>query len=79
MSRTRYRFGDGFRLEDYEDMAAEQRNPDGIAVSAEVELALPGAVVVPGFLLTDATPTTIGLGDSFVGGFIAALVRGRAV
>jgi len=78
MASTRYRFGDGFRLEDYEAMAAEQRNPDGIAVSAEVELALPGAVVVPGFLLTDATPTTIGLGDSFVGGFIAALVRGRA-
>ncbi|WP_147305430.1 carbohydrate kinase family protein [Subtercola boreus] len=28
---------------------------------------------------TTPSPPTIGLGDSFVGGFIAALRRGRAV
>jgi hypothetical protein len=36
-----------------------------------------GAVVrcVPGFRLDIAQPTTVGLGESFVGGFLAALVR----
>jgi sugar/nucleoside kinase (ribokinase family) len=32
---------------------------------------------IPGFRLDVAEPTTVGLGDSFVGGFLAALVRRR--
>jgi sugar/nucleoside kinase (ribokinase family) len=38
-----------------------------------------GAVVrcVPGFRLEVSQPTTVGLGDSFVGGLLASLVRRR--
>jgi ADP-dependent phosphofructokinase/glucokinase len=79
MSSTRYRFGDGFTLADYEGMAEERRNPAGAALALALESAVPGVVCIPAFLLDDPSPTTIGLGDSFVGGFVAALVRGRAV
>ncbi|MDF2443399.1 MAG: hypothetical protein JWR01_1602 [Subtercola sp.] len=79
MASTRYRFGDGFTLADYEGMAGERQNPAGVAVAAALHTLLPGAVCIPGFQLDDPSPTTIGLGDSFVGGFIAALRRGRAV
>ncbi|RFA11362.1 hypothetical protein B7R54_17145 [Subtercola boreus] len=79
MASTRYRFGDGFTLADYEGMAGERQNPAGVAVAAALRELLPGAVCIPGFQLDDPSPTTIGLGDSFVGGFIAALRRGRAV
>jgi ADP-dependent phosphofructokinase/glucokinase len=35
---------------------------------------------VPALVLRTATPTTIGLGDTFVGGFVAALAgAGRGV
>jgi ADP-dependent phosphofructokinase/glucokinase len=30
---------------------------------------------VPGFALDVAHPTTVGLGDTFVGGFLASLAR----
>ncbi|WP_233188921.1 ADP-dependent glucokinase/phosphofructokinase [Subtercola sp. Z020] len=79
MASTRYRFGDGFTLADYEGMAAERLNPAGARVAAGLRLSMPDAVCIPAFLLDDTSPTTIGLGDSFVGGFIAALRRGRAV
>ncbi|RFA23714.1 hypothetical protein B7R25_01520 [Subtercola boreus] len=79
MASTRYRFGDSFTLADYEGMMLEQLNPRGVALASALEAALPRAVFIPAFLLEDPAPTTIGLGDSFVGGFIAALRRGRAV
>lgn len=79
MSSTRYRFGDGFTLADYEGMMFERRDPAGIAVAAGLEAAVAGTVCIPALLLEDPSPTTIGLGDSFVGGFVAALVRGRAI
>ena len=79
MASTRYRFGDGFTPEDYAGVADERRNPAGAAVAQALTELDPATVCVPAFLLDDPAPTTIGLGDSFVGGFIAALMRGRAV
>lgn len=79
MASTRFRFGDAFTLADYEGMAGERLNPAGAAVAEALRISMPGAVCIPAFLLDDVSPTTIGLGDSFVGGFIAALRRGRAV
>lgn len=77
MASTRYRFGDRFTRADYAIMAHEVRNPDGVALAEALEAAVPKLVCIPAFLLDDPHPTTIGLGDSFVGGFIAALVLGR--
>lgn len=79
MASTRYRFGDDFTVADYDGMADEVVNPVGVAVAQSLARTMPDAVCLPGFVLDDPHPTTIGLGDSFVGGFIAAWTRGRAL
>ena len=77
MASTRYWMGDGFTTEDY--AATASLTPGSTAqrlVSDVADLLGPDACVVPALDLTGvATPTTIGLGDSFVGGFLAALDR----
>lgn len=77
MAATRYRLGDGHTAQDFADTADLARHPGGAAVVAAVERELP-AVGVAAFLLEVAQPTTIGLGDSFVGGFLAAVPRDAA-
>ena len=74
MSSTRYRFGDAFTRADYESIASERRNPAGAMLAIELKKAAPELVCLPAVQLDDPNPTTIGLGDSFVGGFIAAIV-----
>ncbi|KRD41389.1 hypothetical protein ASE38_17470 [Cellulomonas sp. Root930] len=77
MASTRYRLGDGFTADDYAATRAMAAPAVGQRVSADVADLLGGdACVVPALDLSDvAAPTTIGLGDSFVGGFLAALDR----
>ncbi|WP_146088011.1 carbohydrate kinase family protein [Rathayibacter sp. AY1B5] len=36
------------------------------------------ACCVPGLVLETDRPTTIGLGDTFAGGFVSALARGES-
>lgn len=71
MASTRYRYGDGFTADDYREVASYPANPRGAEVAARLRGA--GILVVPALLLEVEHPTTIGLGDTFVGGFIAAL------
>ncbi|WP_265521379.1 ADP-dependent glucokinase/phosphofructokinase [Oerskovia flava] len=85
MASTRYVVGDGFDAVDYEAVGRSPVHPLGAAVVDAVRSRLtnrPGTTDrsadhefcgVPAFVLTTPTPTTIGLGDTFVGGFIAAL------
>lgn len=75
MAGTRYVHGDGFTPDDYAATGTRAPQPEGVAFAAALEAALPGAVCVPAFALDTATPTTIGLGDTFVGGFLAAAGR----
>lgn len=72
VSATRYRLGDAFTAADVRATADLARNAAGASVVAGVEAAMPDAVGVPAIVADVATPTTIGLGDSFVGGFLAA-------
>lgn len=72
VAATRYRLGDGFTAEEAEATSAMPRHRGGTELVSAVEAALPDAVGVPAFSLDVARPTTIGLGDSFVGGFLAA-------
>lgn len=76
MAATRFRVGDALTPAEY---AATQRLPrqaPAVAFAAELEQRSGGGVVcVPAYHLDVASPTTIGLGDTFVGGFIAALAR----
>jgi ADP-dependent phosphofructokinase/glucokinase len=76
MASTRYTFGDDFDADDYRAVGRYPVHPQGAAMVEAVHEALGGSVCgVPAFVLTTPTPTTIGLGDSFVGGFLAALTR----
>lgn len=75
MAGTRYVHGDGFTPDDYAATGTRAPQPEGVAFAAALEAVLPGAVCVPTFALDTAAPTTIGLGDTFVGGFLAAAGR----
>ncbi|MFS0792728.1 ADP-dependent glucokinase/phosphofructokinase [Microbacterium sp. 1P10AE] len=69
---TRYRVGDACTIADLDDTAALPRHPGGTAVVAAVEERMPSAGVAA-HVVDVAHPTTIGLGDTFVGGFLAAV------
>ena len=75
MAATRHRCGDGFALQDYDDTAAMPPQADGADLARGVEAILgPSVACVPAIDVRTASPTTIGLGDAFVGGFLAALI-----
>ena len=77
MSGVRYLCGDDFTKADYLEVTRRLERQDGHAFARAIEALLPGQVCcVPSYQLSSPTPTTVGLGDSFVGGFIAALVEG---
>jgi ADP-dependent phosphofructokinase/glucokinase len=72
MASARYHFGDSMTLTQYESVASFAPN----AVAGGVKDALSSyyaqdAAFSPGFQLDTEIPTTIGLGDSFIGGFLA--------
>lgn len=71
MAATRYRLGDGHTAADFAVTAQLPRHPGGADVVAQLDLGLPAAGVAAYLADTD-NPTTIGLGDTFVGGFLAA-------
>lgn len=74
MAGTRYRHGDIWSRSDYNTVAALQTNGEGAEFACKLQ-ALMGArmVCVPALDIPVGLPTTIGLGDTFIGGFIAAL------
>ncbi|GAB3405397.1 hypothetical protein GCM10027515_18680 [Schumannella luteola] len=80
MAATRFRLGDGITPERYAATQQLERHARG-AEFARAFAALPPSrageerVAVPAFHLAVENPTTIGLGDTFVGGVIAALAR----
>lgn len=79
VAATRYRVGDGLTAGDVEETAAMTRHGGGEALVRAVEDALPDAVGVAAFALEVSTPTTVGLGDTFVGGFLAGAVRAKEI
>ncbi|MDQ0848916.1 ADP-dependent phosphofructokinase/glucokinase [Arthrobacter sp. B3I9] len=74
MASTRFCLGDDFTGADYLAVGQLPANLAGAEFSVAVEERL-GSLVrcIPALALHPDVPTTIGLGDSFVGGFIAAL------
>jgi len=74
MASTRYLHGDGFSEQDYRAVEALPSHPQGAVVASRLESSPGGRVCAVGALVLETrSPTTIGLGDTFVGGFIAAL------
>lgn len=71
VAATRYRVGDRLSASDVEETSWLSRHPGGETVVGAVEGAVDGAIGIPAFSIDVAIPTTIGLGDTFVGGFLA--------
>jgi ADP-dependent phosphofructokinase/glucokinase len=79
MATTRFVHGDHFTESDYRTVGGLPKHPDGDAVAAELGTRLGDRVCcVPALLVDEPHPTVIGLGDTFVGGFIATLARREA-
>lgn len=74
MAATRYCHGDDFTDEDVQRLRRRPRRPESVAFAAALRSRLGDTVhCVPGFALDVENPTTVGLGDTFVGGFLAEL------
>ena len=70
---ARFSYGDAMTQQDLTDLRSAPANPTGALVAAGLERA--GFVAVPALDLRPHEPVTVGLGDSFVGGFLAGLHR----
>ncbi len=77
LATTRFRFGDDFTLEDYRNTSRLSDEAEGAAFSARLREMMPDAMCVPSKKVEEKRVTTIGLGDAFVGGFLAALLDGK--
>lgn len=76
MASTRYVHGDGFDETDYDAVANLGANGAGAEFAETINNKLGDLVrCLPALALEVEHPTTIGLGDTFVGGFVAALHR----
>jgi ADP-dependent phosphofructokinase/glucokinase len=79
IASTRYSHGDDYTDQHHERMRSRPRRTEALQFAAALEDRMGEAVrCLPGFNLDVAEPTTIGLGDTFVGGFLAALCRKEA-
>lgn len=79
MASTRFRLGDGYGPEDYEATISMKDRESGCRFSREITALLGEDRVccIPGKDLDDVPrPTTIGLGDSFIGGMLPRLLPG---
>jgi ADP-dependent phosphofructokinase/glucokinase len=75
MATTRFRYGDDFTVENYQEIENLPANPEGAQFAAAIAMLLGSNVcVAPVAQVDQANGTTIGLGDAFVGGFLPALI-----
>ena len=78
MAGTRYRHGDVWSRSDHDTVAAMEPHSGGADFSRRLHALMgAGVVCVPALDIPARVPTTIGLGDTFVGGFVAALAGAR--
>ncbi|MFY1698828.1 ADP-dependent glucokinase/phosphofructokinase [Solwaraspora sp. WMMA2101] len=78
LAAVRYRHGDDFTDADIARLRRRPRRPESVEFAAALRARMGETVhCVPAFALDVARPTTVGLGDTFVGGFLAALAWQR--
>ena len=76
MATTRYLFGDDFTVSDYEMVGASSMNTLSLSIASEVNRTIEEwGCLIPAFEVSSESPTTIGLGDTFVGGFLLRLSK----
>lgn len=73
LASTRFAHGDHYGRAEYDAVAARPREPVGVALAGAVETRRAGVLIAPGYDVRTASPTTIGLGDAFIGGVMARL------
>ena len=82
MASTRFRCGDRFSLEDYRKTSRLRRCTEGVDFSAKITRILGADRVccIAGWdLQFVSAPTTIGLGDAFIGGMLPRLLPERCL
>ncbi|WP_225215419.1 ADP-dependent glucokinase/phosphofructokinase, partial [Cellulomonas avistercoris] len=77
LASTRYRVGDRITPDDLEESRDLPRNPDGLRVARALEQAVPRLRAVATPQVDVPNPTTVGLGDTFAGGFLLRYARRR--
>ena len=76
MAATRYRHGDDFTDEDVDRVRRQPRRPQSVQLAVALTERMGGSIhCVPGFALDVENATTVGLGDTFVGGFLTEVAR----
>lgn len=71
---ARYAYGDAYTEDQLARLRRRPRRAEAAKFAAELESRMGGSVYCrAGFDLDVAKPTTVGLGDTFVGGFLAAV------
>ena len=76
MAAVRYGHGDDFTVDDVDRLQRQPRRHESVALAKELRERLGDTVhCVAAYDLDVAHPTTVGLGDTFVGGFLAAVTR----
>ena len=76
MATTRFRYDDGFTVENYQEIERLAPNRAGARFCEALKTLLADQVCcVPVAQVAQTNATTIGLGDAFVGGFLRALLR----
>lgn len=76
LAGTRYLVGDALDASAVARTRALPMRPEGVQFATEIERLLGDRVAcMPTYVLDTDSPTTIGLGDTFVGGVVAALVQ----
>ena len=75
MATTRFRFGDDFTVENYNETESLYQEEEGAVFASELKKLLGDKVCcIPSVKVEEKKVTTIGLGDAFVGGFLPALI-----
>ncbi len=78
LASTRFCYGDHFTATEVGHIQHYQMNPQGLALTTQLEEHFGESICcVPARVLPCSAPTTIGLGDTFVGGFLASWTLGE--
>lgn len=76
MASTRFKFGDNFSVDNYEEISNSTQSELGSTFANRInEIFGDSGICVPGYDLNVPKPSTIGLGDAFVGGFVGSLFK----
>ncbi|WP_167202663.1 ADP-dependent glucokinase/phosphofructokinase [Actinomyces respiraculi] len=78
MASTRFLHGDAYTRAEYDAVATAAREQVGTALARDAGLLAAGVRIAPGFAVRTEHPTTIGLGDAFIGGVVGHLVHRAA-